>query len=81
MNTRIVSHQAKIDNIVAAAGMIQEPFAQSQLAALVCVLACGYLEESTRTLLLDYCRPKGTAQLSSYVAYGSSSIAILLGRI
>lgn len=67
MNTSILSSEQRINNAVQLAKQQTDPYAQSLLAAHICVLACGHLEDSIRTLLTDHARNHAREEVASYV--------------
>ncbi len=69
LSSDIVSFEARIDNVLrraVEAGIDEE--LRASLARYACVLTSGYLEESVRVVVGNWCSGKSHAHIGSYVS-------------
>ncbi len=66
MNPRILSHKQKIENIFSKVDTITDISLQGELSKYLCVLSSGFIEQSLRTLLLDYLSKNSSPTIQRY---------------
>lgn len=67
MNLSIISHQQRIDYLFERADFFQSDLRMlSEWAGYLCVLVSGLIEESVRTILLDYVQVRAEPPIQRY---------------
>jgi hypothetical protein len=67
MNSHIVSHCQRIDNLFSKVASISNPADQSEWSKYLCVLVSGFIEESLRVLLEEYTRTHSAPNIQNFV--------------
>jgi hypothetical protein len=67
MNPRILSHKQKIDELFSSVSTVTNPQDQSEWAKYLCVLVSGFIEQSIRVLLEEYCKKRADLTIQKYV--------------
>lgn len=74
MNSHIVSHYQRIDNLFSKVASISNPADQSEWSKYLCVLVSGFIEESLRVLLEEYTRTHSAPNIQNFVGKQIGSI-------
>jgi hypothetical protein len=67
MNPAIIAHIRKIDILFGKISSISDPKDQSEWAKYLCVLVSGFIEESARVLLEQYCKNCAAVKVQNFV--------------
>ncbi|GAX34721.1 HEPN domain-containing protein [Nodularia sp. NIES-3585] len=67
MNQSILAHRQKIDNLFKKVACFTEPEIQSEWSKYLCILISGFIEESLRVLLEEYCKDKASPNIQKFV--------------
>ncbi|MDD1413501.1 MAE_28990/MAE_18760 family HEPN-like nuclease [Dolichospermum sp. ST_con] len=67
MNQSILAHRRRIDNLFEKVACFTEPAIQSEWSKYLCILVSGFIEESLRVLLEQYCKDKASPNIQKFV--------------
>jgi hypothetical protein len=68
MNPLILAHRQKLDFLFGRASSLPSVVDQSEWSKYLCVLVAGFVEESLRVLLEDYCAKHAAQNLQRFVS-------------
>ncbi|WP_414528732.1 HEPN domain-containing protein [Nodularia chucula] len=74
MNQSILAHRQKIDNLFEKVACFIEPEIKSEWSKYLCILVSGFIEESLRVLLEEYCKNKASPNIQKFVTKQIESI-------
>ena len=67
MNSYILSHRQRIDNLFKKVASISNPSDQSEWSKYLCVLVSGFIEESLRVMLEEYTKTHSATNIQNFV--------------
>jgi hypothetical protein len=68
MNRQVLSHRQRLDTLFSRASSFSNPADQSEWSKYLCVLVSGFVEESLRVLLEEYCKSHASQNILSFVS-------------
>lgn len=74
MNSYILSHRQRIDNLFKKVASISDPSDQSEWSKYLCVLVSGFIEESLRVMLEEYTSKHSAPNIQNFVEKQIESI-------
>jgi len=74
MNRLILAHRQKLDHLFAQVATLSSISDQGEWSKYLCVLVSGFVEESLRVLLEEYCSTKGPTSLQRFISRELSEI-------
>lgn len=67
MNPAILTHVQRIDILFGKISSISDPKDQSEWSKYLCILVSGFIEESVRVLLEQYCKTCAAVKIQNFV--------------